>query len=143
MVVVVLQLHAKGAARHRVVLVPAHLHELAVVHLVDHGAGVGAVMGTPTEEGFACRRTGGTTPSLAKVFLPDPLAQALNSPVAIGGNAHVTRHNSDHHSDSDPARRHSDLGPQPGLGLRSVRHRRPDPDYPLDLAAAREDLAES
>src|SRR5262245_28970432 len=31
------------------------------------------------------RRTGGTTPSLAKVFLPDPLAQALNSPVAIGG----------------------------------------------------------
>src|SRR5262245_23027712 len=89
------------------------------------------------------RRTGGTTPSLAKVFLPDPLAQALNSPVAIGGNAHVTRHNSDHHSDSDPARRHTYLGPQPGLGLRSVRHRRPDPDYPLDLAAAREDLAES
>ena len=55
MVVVVLQLHAKGAARHRVVLIPAHLHELAVLDLVDHGASVGAVMGTPAEEGFACR----------------------------------------------------------------------------------------
>src|SRR5262245_28193675 len=35
MVVVVLQLHAKGAARYRVFLVPAHLDELAVLHLVE------------------------------------------------------------------------------------------------------------
>src|SRR5262249_37007544 len=78
MVVVVLQLHAKGAARHRVVLVPAHLHELAVVHLVDHGAGGGAVMGTPTEEGFACRLC---------VHIPSP-PQRLAPPASRGRQSH-------------------------------------------------------
>jgi hypothetical protein len=53
--VVVLQLHAKRAAGHRMILIPAHLHERAVLDLVDHGAGVGTVMRTPAEERFACR----------------------------------------------------------------------------------------
>src|SRR5262249_713836 len=76
-----------------------------------------------------------------KLSLPASLGQALDCTVANGGNAHVTWHNSYHHSDSDLARRHPDLGPQAGLGLWSLRHRRPDPHHPADLAAARQDLA--
>src|SRR5262249_15465257 len=46
---------AKGAARHRVILVAAHLDELAVLNLVDHGAGIRTVVRTPAEERFALR----------------------------------------------------------------------------------------
>jgi hypothetical protein len=37
------------------ILIPARLHEPAVLDLADHGAGVGTVMRTPAEERFACR----------------------------------------------------------------------------------------
>ena len=54
-VVIVLELHAQPAAGHRVVLVAPDLDQLAVLDLVDHGAGVGAVMRAPAEEGLALR----------------------------------------------------------------------------------------
>ena len=55
MVVIVLELHAQPAAGHGVVFVAADLDQPAVLDLVDHGAGVGAVMRTPAEEGLALR----------------------------------------------------------------------------------------
>ena len=55
MIVEVLQLHAQRAARHRVILVASHLDELAVLHLVDHGASVRAVMRTGAKEGLSFR----------------------------------------------------------------------------------------
>jgi hypothetical protein len=49
-VVEVLELHAKPAPRHRVVLVATDLDQLAVSDLVDHGAGIRAVMRTCAEK---------------------------------------------------------------------------------------------
>ena len=68
--------------------------------------------------------------SLARAY-PE-IFEAGGEVISIGGNAHVTRHNSGHYFDSDPARRHSDLGSQPRLGLWPFGHRRPDPHYSAD-----------
>jgi hypothetical protein len=55
MVVIVLELHAEPAPRHGVLLVAPDLDELAVLDFVDHGAGVGAVVGASPEKGLAFR----------------------------------------------------------------------------------------
>ncbi len=52
MVVEVLELHAQRSARDRMLLVPLHIDELAVIHLVDHRARIRAVVRTGAEEGF-------------------------------------------------------------------------------------------
>lgn len=49
----VLELHAQGAARDRMLLVAVHVDELAILDLVEHRAGVGAVVRAGAEEGGA------------------------------------------------------------------------------------------
>ncbi len=51
--VIVLELYAQHALRHGVLFIAGHLGQLAVGDLVDHGAGVGAVMGTTAEKRLA------------------------------------------------------------------------------------------
>jgi len=50
MIVKILELHAQAATREGMVLLAAHVHELAVAHMIVHRAGVRAVVGTRAME---------------------------------------------------------------------------------------------
>ena len=55
MVVKILEFHAQTAAGHRVLFVAPDLDQPAVLDLVDHGAGVRAIVRTCAEKRLACR----------------------------------------------------------------------------------------
>jgi hypothetical protein len=52
---IILELHAKPTARHRMIRIAGNLYELAVLHVIQKRAGVGTVLGTspPHDPGFA------------------------------------------------------------------------------------------